>query len=248
MDEYPKIIYIKVQQEKGFNLFKRGLVPSNQRKEVNWENPTSETLMNQIHNNFLDFMCLDICCNAEGSPIMTLENRPEGPFQKIYQVEDVAASKAKFLKIKDDIVEVFSRDEDAFNQKGFNVTLYAVVIVKGGEYQGHIYSWLSPTDPDWFFAIGIRSRVDSVFVEDRLKRVSNYLLEGVRQLALAFKCKSMVITIPLPIMTKILSQNGFVQTNIKSQVIGNGLVPDNFHSQIYGNLCMLNSDITRCLL
>ena len=141
------------------------------------------------------------------------------------------------------MIDITNRDRDILNQKTWNVTTYAIVVLYKGEYFGHIYAWLSPIDPSLCFAMGIRGRADSVFREDDLRNVSHYLLEGVRRFAKAKGCRTMVITHPLDVMRPILGRLNFRVTSISRTVIGDSLGGEkkHFHGLKYCINCYENT-------
>src|SRR5690625_2651639 len=74
---------------------------------------------------------------------------------------------------------------------------YVVVLLYKGEYYGHIYTWrLIGEHSDICMAVGIRGRVDLIFLGDRLQDLSRYLFEGVRMFALSKGCHSIVVPLP----------------------------------------------------
>ncbi|SPN79649.1 Hypothetical protein BRZCDTV_453 [Brazilian cedratvirus IHUMI] len=112
--------------------------------------------------------------------------------------------------------DIFDRDLEAFAQVNFNVDLYAVVLLKKGEYFGHVYTWISPEDPNLAFCIGIRSRVDWVFYKNKYQEsalvktpISSLLFEGVRRFASIKGARSMIIYQPLEVIRNIAPRLGF---------------------------------------
>jgi hypothetical protein len=72
--------------------------------------------------------------------------------------------------------------------------------------------------------MGIRDRIDSTFdLNKRQFKVSDALLEGVRQFALINNCTNVVITNRLTIMENILLKKGFEKVAIVATHIGNSL-------------------------
>jgi len=126
----------------------------------------------------------------------------------------------KFLEIVDSYEDVLERDDEALSQMDFNVRTYVVVIVYQDVYFGHIYAWINPQYPNYCMAMGIRNRVDSIFLKDRLRNISTYLLEGVRRLAVALNCDRIIITNPMLTMGIIAENLGFVPTTVPADVIG----------------------------
>lgn len=134
----------------------------------------------------------------------------------------------KFISRIKDFSEILSRDEDALNYVDIKGDLYAVVLIYQGEYQGHIYTWISPFDASYCFAMGIRNRLDSIFTVysgNNLRNVSSYLFEGVRRFALSKGASHLIVPYPRPIMTQLLPKLGFVQTEIKQSLLRLSLAP-----------------------
>jgi hypothetical protein len=187
----------------------------------------TQSLNCQIRNNYVDFEQLRVMChNPEfQDELWTGIYNPttdESSILKDYYIskEQKKRDCHRFSQRERGYTDVLSRDDDVFNQKGWNTTTYAIILFYGGEYFGHIYAWVSPVDPSTCLGIGIRGRVDSVFREDQLTNVAAYLLEGVRRFAFAKGCKTMIITEPLPVMRKILERMGFQRKSIRDEIIG----------------------------
>lgn len=212
----------------------------------------SEALNSQIKNNYTDFSQLDILCrNPAGfEQVLYTTNFVEGTQELVKNYYKSPEQKAeqckKFLQRFHGLVDVLERDQDVFNQRTWNVQTYAIVVLYKGEYFGHIYTWVSPVDPSLCFAMGIRGRVDSVFIEDNLQNLSHYLLEGVRRFALAKGCSSIVVTHPLDTMKSILTRLGFRGSLIPRTTIGESLGGERKH--FHGAVNCLNcyhSDLNR---
>lgn len=112
--------------------------------------------------------------------------------------------------------DIFERDLEAFAQTDFNVDLYAVVLLNRGEYFGHVYTWISPENPNLAFCIGIRSRVDWIFYKSKHGEstlvktpISSLLFEGVRRFASIKGAKFMIIYQPLEVIRNIAPRIGF---------------------------------------
>lgn len=135
---------------------------------------------------------------------------------------------AKFLLRINDFKEILSRDDDALNYTNILGDIYAVVLVYQGQYQGHIYTWLSPHDPTYCCAMGIRNRIDTIFTlysGDNISNVSSYLFEGVRRFALSKGASHLVVPYPRPIMTKLLPKIGFVSAAVPQSLLKSSLAP-----------------------
>ena len=207
------------------------------RYVVDWSSDNLfETLNNQVKNNYTDINQLSAMCEFPPGYEQALytTDYTDNIFRIVTDYYTTAEKKTlqcqKFFKQFAGHVDVLERDQEVFNQTTWNVTTYAIVLLYKGEYFGHIYAWLSPTDSTTCFAMGIRGRVDSVFREDKLQNVASYLLEGVRRFALAKRASSIIITHPLPIMQIILSQLGFTMTlSANKSRIGKSLGGENKH-------------------
>jgi hypothetical protein len=199
------------------------------RHNVDWSdnNNLTQALNNQVKNNFLDAYALWITANGYiekeieqiftigkgGSIVPYLENKTESEKVKICK---------DYLRLYDEYREVTSRDQDALEQKNFNVVLYAIVLLQklsNGEfeYHGHIYGWQSPKNKELFFGMGIRNRSDSLFrkAENRhFSNVSGFLLEGLRRLCLNLNSSKCIIVSAKKIMTTILPKYGFEKFQI----------------------------------
>lgn len=201
---------------------------------IDWDQNLTTALNAQIYTEFLDMKLIGGCSTAylEGdqNPIFRFDANME-PVVFAQEVQDKTSLCKKFLKILYDYREIFSRDQDALEQKGFNVKIYAIVLLKDKVYQGHIYTWASPRDPKYIMAMGIRNRIDSVFLKDRIK-VSTYLLEGVRLFALSLQATPVIVQ-PRTIMRTILPKLGFQQTSLDGRVIGNCINCFSFSSVCY---------------
>jgi hypothetical protein len=145
--------------------------------------------------------------------------------------EDVSylESKAKkqFINNSWAYYDVLSFDEELINNYDKKVTTYAIVISEGHRYQGHVYVWISPRDPNWCLMIGIRNRVDSVFLKDHpgyLPNVSHYLIEACEKFAVHNGCKNLVIVFPLEVMSKMARQRGYQEGKISSILTDNSVL------------------------
>lgn len=116
----------------------------------------------------------------------------------------------KFNTIYIDQLEVMSRDTDFFIHDFPNTTYGIVLLNDDMEYYGHTYCWIHKGE---VFSMGIRNRIDSVFMkntEKYIENVSYYLLEGVRQFTLRNGFKTFNIVSPLLVMHTILKKLGFI--------------------------------------
>jgi hypothetical protein len=140
-------------------------------------------------------------------------------------IEDGSLQCVKFNHIRSESLDVFTRDREAMLQNGFNVRTHAVVLIYRGEYYGHIYTWISPVNVDMCFAMGIRARVDNLFLDAnrRLMNISHILLEGVRRFALGMGCTSISVPRPFPVMENILEQLGFEAETIDGPLVGESI-------------------------
>lgn len=158
----------------------------------------SQNLIYQINNNHIDLQSYIQSCGVSTS-----------------------TQCIKFLQNSSSYREVHGLDVRAIYQNGFNVELNAIVVIYNNEYYGHIYAWVSPIDRNICFFQGIRNRVDNLFLgEKKLSNVSNYLLEGVRNVALIKGCNQIIVANPRPIMREILSKLSFQPINIPIRYAG----------------------------
>lgn len=150
-----------------------------------------------------------------------------------------------YLKIADDFIDVMRRDVVAIRQHNFNIQIYVVMIVLNGTYYGHIYTRISSIEPSYCIAMGIRGRVDNLFLKAigaSISNISPLLLEGVRRFALVKGADKILIPYPLDVMTKILKRNGF---RIKFPPLPDDYVGKSI-SEEYGSCarCYVNNNLT----
>jgi hypothetical protein len=220
------------RMNKVYNFFEQPAFP------VNWLSidslELSVSLNNQVKNNYIEFMAMTLSCEDDeyDKPfsVVTIENQVYiNYFDSTLQQKE---ENCKLFKQREkDYLEVISRDQDALTYDHVKVQLYAHVLVYNNIYQGHIYSWLSPYNTDYCFAMGIRNRIDSIFtrhLENNLKNISHYLLEGVRRFAISKGANHFIITYPKPIMIKILPTLGFERLSISNKLIGQSISPGSF--------------------
>lgn len=232
LNKLPSDIRFTINRVKSLDAF-------DHRFKVNWEVESdydlTVALNNQIFNEFLDritmYCSYVVCKDGNNNDETIVKVNQEGqvvPVIPDMSVEQRRVLGEKFIRFGGDYMEIYSRDEDAFEQDKFNIELYAVVLLVDGVYQGHIYAWQSPVDKQYCFAMGIRNRIDTIFLkytDQNVKNVSHYLVEGCRQLTLALGSSQCVIVYPKPIMQKILPQLGFERTNVRGSIIGNSINP-----------------------
>jgi len=124
-------------------------------------------------------------------------------------------------------MDIFILDDQALLQPNFNVDLYVIILIYNNLYYGHIYTWVSPVDPSYCLFIGIRNRIDSIFIKQlpiSLANVSSYLIEAVRLFALSKGCTQMVVVYPEPIMQQILPTLGFKASNVPIYYFGRSIL------------------------
>ena len=122
--------------------------------------------------------------------------------------------------------DLYKKDISAFIQKDFNVELYAIVLIYKNIYQGHIYLWKSPVDPDFCFVMGIRASLDSYLDKNpdvNLSNVSYYLLDAARQMSKLLGARKLTIVMTFQIMQKIASTIGFVRYPVNLVLIGRSI-------------------------
>lgn len=242
MEEKVSIKSFRVHKlENGFSIKKAAKINpfDNGRYQIDWNksDPYELTLElnKQIYNEYMDMNVIRTICEDDDEENMFVVGMEDGEptYYKNYNVTNQEKIEGcdKFLAHERDYVEVMSRDEDALEQKDFNVKIYAIVLIVDGIYHGHIYAWISPHNKKYCFAMGIRNRVDTIFTKyrgDNVRNVSGYLLEGVRRYALCMGAESMVIVYPKPIMVKILPTMGFEKVSVDGPIIGTSINPFSF--------------------
>ena len=203
----------------------------NEIKYIDWKQndiiKNNANLQQQLIVNVVNVQLIETNCKHKNPiiPFIISNNTghdydPSDPNDNIYnyiiQYKYDIDKCQKFLNQTHDIYEVLSRDTDAslhYQQgKKFNIKLYAVVLFDDNyKYYGHIYTWISPKNPKLALALGIRARIDSLFMpeEQKIKNISSYLLEGVRHFAFTNNCNQLLISQPLPVMRNILTKLGF---------------------------------------
>jgi hypothetical protein len=194
----------------------------------------SQTLSKQCYYNLFNFNFLVGLCREGEEPYSIVNGGGRG--DSLFQVRNYQSKKpcSKLLSAYSSYMDVFSRDQDVFQPRTtYNVTIYATVLLLDHDYYGHIYSWVSPSNPDYCVCIGIRSRVDSFFIREESDKhisVAPLLLEGVRRFALTFSCKEIVVLRPLPVMKAILPKFAFVRAvRVPGKIIGKA--PNNTYSE-----------------
>ena len=232
-------ITCKVTPSNIFNIEKAGSINPflSSRYDINWNTKDnyelSEMLAKQVYNEYMDLCIINELCNNENEHEMYVIGGLKNGKPSYFRSYDIKSSQKregsiKFLQWHRDYLEVFSRDHDAFTQKNFNVELYAVILLMDNMYQGHIYTWLSPQDNNYSFAMGIRNRVDSIFTKytgEKCNNVSKYLLEGVTPFGNENGATNIMVVHPKPIMKQLLPSLGFEKTEISGRIIGNGITP-----------------------
>ena len=202
-------------------------------------------LNNQVVNNLITFERLLSSINNDGGSGSNGNsgggggsNGNSGGNSYYYSQQRLSQEDAaKLQQFKEDIYEVISRDDDVFNDTEVSDTIYAVVAIKNNVYLGHIYAWKSPTS-GLLLAMGIRKDPATMVKSEASKadftsdRLSQYLIEGIRRLALQLSCSKMVVAFPRPVMYHILTKkHGFSVHFMTNKEFGNGIAPqrDCFH-------------------
>lgn len=201
------------------------------RNKTNWsqhENLTN-TLIDEVTNEIRDLNLINIGC--EDDQLIGINHDNDEAFD--YNVDSEQKRKIchKIKTAFKDYYEVYSRDQDALCQEDFDVKIYAIVLLLDDKYQGHIYAWISPKDKNYCFTMGIRNKVESIIYRVKgsgLSNVSGYLLEGVRQFALAQGANKLYVVYPRQIMTTILPKLGFKQSTLNANIIGTSIQPFSF--------------------
>lgn len=215
------------------------------RCSTNWSSRDpailSESLNCQVKNNYADFQQLSTMCQYSSyrDELWTsIYNKDKLSLLNDYYISQKRKDEQcrKFLERLNGYLDTLSRDQDVFNQRNWNVDTYAIVVLYKNQYFGHIYTWVSPIESNLCFVMGIRGRVDGVFIKDNLNNVLAYLLEGVRRFALSKSCQTMIVTKPLLVMEKILNKMGFQRAVVDKEVIGWSLT----YSTLYNVVIVTN--------
>lgn len=222
------------------------------RCKANWSarDRLSETLNCQIKNNRTDYDQLTLECFPKNNPqthgVLATYNFRNDKLRRVfnyYQSEEQKEQQCeKFSKRTFSYGDLFQRDEEVFNQVDWNVTTYAVVLLLNGIYLGHIYTWVSPVDPSYCFAMGIRARVDQVFLPESFKNVSHYLFEGVRKFAQSKGCQTIIVTFPMLTIIELLKRLGFSHVEINTNAMGKSLATTFSLDEYCRNCYQLPSD------
>jgi hypothetical protein len=172
---------------------------------VDWSLQSSEflttSLLTQSNNNVAELYRLWLLCGDNSN------TRGRIPRIKIKASDDPSCG--VFSERISAYLDVFVRDEHALDQTNFDSPIYVVVVLNNGEYYGHIYIWISHHR---CYAIGIRSRVDAVFLRGtsrELRNIAQYLFEGVRLFALFHGYDHFYVTFPLDSILSLLKSIGF---------------------------------------
>lgn len=220
-------------------------------KEVNWNSNNSITLshalMNQINNNYINLHLLKDSCEKNIQENFTIQNDNNITYLQKYNSNRSLCD--KFLHLYKPYKYIFGIDVEAIYQNNFNVDLYCVVIFHDGEYYGHVFTWISPIEPLYCLSIGIRNRVDSVFLKNtdkELPNVTTYLMEGVRRFAEMNGCMYSTTLYPEPILRdKLLPEIGFFYDKIPLYYFGisihSSFVPD---ESLTCDVCLSLSNIS----
>ena len=134
----------------------------------------------------------------------------------------------RFLQAQEAYEDVFTRDMFALGGN-LDIETYAVVLTDNEEYYGHIYTWVSPTNPDRCLMMGIRNRVDTSFlrednVENYIAGVASLLVEGVRRFATSKGCRQISVVLPFGVIVPILKSLGFTDDPYPSSEVGSNSV------------------------
>lgn len=234
----------------GYNPFITPSFPVNWNTNNSYE--LSEALNNQVRNNLMEFDAINIACedysaglSDEVFTVTTIDNEVYTKNFNVEPREKLLACKSFLSRIKD-LSEVISRDQDALNYDKVKVQLYTCVLLYNGEYQGHIYAWMSPYDTNYCFVMGIRNRLDSIFTRytgSQFRNASHYLLEGVRRFATIKGSSNLYVVYPRDIMIKILPTLGFHKSSISTHLIGDSIAPKTFFG-VCNNCYKIDSVLT----
>ena len=122
-------------------------------------------------------------------------------------------------------MDVISRDQD-FITASKNFPIWVMIILdKDKMYMGHVYLWLQPNETEYAFMLGIRTTPLMLFLRNvgkGLSNISNIMLEGFKQFAIAHQRTKLVVPHPIKTMRDILNKSGFMvnSKNVTGQDIG----------------------------
>jgi len=186
---------------------------------VNWKSKESqilsESLNNEVKNGSIDYHQLVYRCKHENTESLYTSDFIDDHlviFKDYHLLPEQQKKLCKSFLPRITDTNHSPTDVLVFTNQ-YQGILYAVVVLYREEYFGHIYSWVSPTVPNFCFTMGYRKRSDAIFRVDKLNDIYLYLLEGVRQLALSKGCTSLAIVWPNQEGVDLLTPIGFVRTN-----------------------------------
>lgn len=201
------------------DFYNRNFTNSDSLNYIDWDGNIFDAFVNQLKINRVYFNNIEKGCTTGEDIKLYFNYNPDYNFYKILTKKLINQHTKtikyshdlclKFQKIKPDFIETFTWDYEFLNDTDNQYNSYqryAVVLLFNNQYYGHIYCWKSD---DTCFCIGIRTRVDRIFIEDSPKNISYYLLEGVRTFAKINNCEKMAVVSPLGIMPKILRTLNF---------------------------------------
>lgn len=182
---------------------------------LNWKNDLFNSFVKQLKINRIIF---DIITKSNSEIKLYFNNTNESYYEIIHnnkinshikKYEYTDELKSKFKTMSYDFIETFSWDYQFFNNtedKYNDYERYVIILIYQNEYYGHIYFWKSE---NLCFCIGIRSRIDNIFIENKLKNISLHLLNGIENFCLENNCDEICVISPMGIMPKILKTLGF---------------------------------------
>ena len=243
-----------VNRHKIFNQY----TPDTEIYSINWDKNTSEELSNtliyQIKNTLHDLIVLNQYCgnpDTYNCDVAIIEDIPQ-------ELQVTTSNMYINLSYEEKIKLCKSYNEKAYSYYEILlddnliykfpelVETYAIIIISNDIYYGHVYTWISPINPDYCFIQGIRNIPESSFDKNSVKNISKYLLDGARQFALNKGCKKIVVTHPMKVMKGILIHLGFVNEYVTSDEVGLSLGNNRLNVKFGGtcNTCYGYSDLS----
>jgi hypothetical protein len=218
-----EIVCFKFKPKDKFEV-DEGIDPMRAYEKIDWSNyknskHLSSILVKQINRNFINYDKIKKSCENKRDIEIINNDISFFPYDSCEELCN------KFLTMAPGYEDTFIRDYEAIRQENFNVDIYAIVLLKNNTYYGHIYSWLSPIEKSFCIGMGIRSKIDNLFI-NKLNNISSYLLEGLRLFALHYNCDSIIINEPLLSMRNILLKLNFKTITLSEEVIGKSLNSD----------------------
>lgn len=148
----------------------------------------------EIIHQFYMLKQFDFHCNIKHTPLKNAFDFDENGIKAVdmSSVQERVCESVKGKNIRN-FWDILSKDQDAFEHASKTYKLdndadvYVVLVLSNYneriDYMGHVYCWISPTDPSSCIMIGIRSNIIMPYLRSLglgYLNISSYILEGVR--------------------------------------------------------------------